>query len=290
MTQPVFRFAPSPNGYLHLGHAASALLNAEWARRVGGRFLLRIEDIDPQRSRPVFEDAIAEDLDWLGLTWEQPVLRQSEHLGDYAAALGRLVAGDMAYRCFCSRAASVRFVAAREVEGRPWPRDPDGTPFHAGPCALVPSSESQARALAGEPHVWRLRMVAALAALGGAPTIRTCVPSGPVTVARSDPAQWGDVTIARRDVPTSYHLSVVVDDARQGISHVVRGQDLAAATAIHRVLQELLGLPDPLYHHHALLRDAEGHKLAKSRSSVALRALRAGGWTPGDVRRAAGFG
>jgi glutamyl-Q tRNA(Asp) synthetase len=290
VTQPVFRFAPSPNGLLHLGHAASALLNHDLSRRLGGRFLLRIEDIDPQRSRPEFEDAILEDLAWLGLDWERPVLRQSEHLADYERVLVDLAGRGLVYRCFCSRGDTTRAVAALEAGGGTWPRDPDGAAFHAGPCARLDPAEAEARSLAGAPHLWRLRMDDALAAIGGPPGMRAWDPGGAIARLPTAPARWGDVVLARRDVPTSYHLSVVLDDARQGITHVVRGQDLAAATDVHRVLQALLGLPEPLYHHHALLLDEAGRKLAKSRSSLPLRELRARGWTPDDVRRAASPG
>jgi glutamyl-Q tRNA(Asp) synthetase len=287
--QPVFRFAPSPNGYLHLGHARSALLNEALARELDGRLLLRIEDIDPQRSRPVFEQALLEDLRWLGLTWEEPVLRQSEHMADYAGALDRLRAEGLVYRCFCSRSDTARAVAEAEAEGRAWPRDPDGAPLHAGPCAHLPPLESAARAAAGEPHAWRLSMDRALGRLADPPTYRDWDPARGVSTQPCEPAAWGNVILARRDVPTSYHLSVVLDDARQGVSHVVRGEDLRAATAVHRVLQELLGLPAPLYHHHPLVLDEDGRKLAKSRGSTSLRDLRAAGLGAAEVRARLGF-
>lgn len=288
--QPVFRFAPSPNGYLHLGHARSALLNDALARRIGGRLLLRIEDIDLQRSRPVFEDAIVEDLRWLGLSWEEPVLRQSEHMADYVGALARLRAERLVYRCFCSRSDTERAVAAAERGGTRWPRDPDGAPLHAGPCARLAHAESEARAEAGEPHAWRLAMDRSLGRIARPLTCDAWDPDGGVATVPVAAADWGDVLVARRDVPTSYHLSVVFDDARQGVTHVVRGEDLRAATAVHRVLQELLGLPAPLYHHHPLVLDEDGRKLAKSRGSTSLRALRAEGITAGQVRAQLGFG
>lgn len=287
MTQPVFRFAPSPNGYLHLGHAASALLNERLACETGGRLLLRIEDIDPQRSRPAFVAAIAEDLGWLGLAFDGAVLRQSEHLADYAGALRSLAERGLAFRCFCSRGDTARRVAEREAGGDTWPRDPDGAPHHGGPCTHLDPAEARARAEAGEPHAWRLHMDDAVRAIGGAPHVRQWTGGNAVEEVATAPAAWGDVLIARRDVPTSYHLSVVVDDARQAVTHVVRGEDLRASTAVHRVLQDLLGLPQPLYRHHRLLLDEAGRKLAKSRSSLPLRALRAQGWTPQDVRKAA---
>ena len=289
--QPVLRFAPSPNGFLHLGHALSALLNADIAQRLGGRLLLRIEDIDPERCRPTFEAALREDLAWLGLSFAEPVvMRQSQEMATYAAQIEVLRRRGLVYRCFCSRAETARLVAAHEAAGRPWPRDPDGAPLHAGPCAEIPDDIAAARAAAGAPHSWRLRMDRA-AALCGALSVRVFDAEGGAAGERAcRPEAWGDVVLARRDVPTSYHLAVVVDDARQGITHVVRGRDLESATDVHRVLQCLLDLPDPCYHHHKLLVGDDGAKLAKSSRSTALRDLRADGWTLADVRRAVGLG
>ncbi len=288
--QPVFRFAPSPNGFLHLGHALSALLNADLSARLGGRLLLRIEDIDPERCRPEYEAAIGEDLAWLGLSFDGPAMRQSGEMQVYAARIEALRARGLVYRCFCSRAQTARFVAEQEEGGRPWPRDPDGAPFHAGPCAELPEAEAAARAAAGALHTWRLHMARACDAAGGPLDIPRCDARGEGTgVSSARPQDWGDVVLARRDVPTSYHLAVVVDDARQGVTHVVRGEDLARATDVHRLLQALLGLPTPVYHHHRLLLGEDGQKLAKSTRSTALRDLRAQGWTPADVRRAVGL-
>jgi glutamyl-Q tRNA(Asp) synthetase len=288
--QPVFRFAPSPNGFLHLGHAFSALTNDALSRRLGGRFLLRIEDIDPQRSKETYVAAIEEDLSWLGLAWERPVLRQSRHMDDYAGALAGLQARGLVYRCFCSRGDTARFVAAHEAQGRAWPRDPDGAPLHAGPCARISDAEASTRAAAGDAHVWRLRMGEAVACLAGPVHVRAWDPwADSIRPFAVDPLAWGDVVLARRDVPTSYHLSVVVDDARQAITHVVRGADLEASTAVHRVLQALLGVPDPVYFHHRLLLDEAGRKLAKSRLSTPLRSLRAAGAIPAHLRAELGF-
>jgi glutamyl-Q tRNA(Asp) synthetase len=292
--QPVLRFAPSPNGFLHLGHAYSALLNAAIAERIGGRLLLRIEDIDPLRSRPEFEAAIHEDLAWLGIRHETPVRRQSRHIGDYAAALTGLRHRGLLYPCFCSRGETARFVAEREAGGAPWPRDPDGAPFHAGPCRSLETAEANRRIAAGEPHSWRLLLDHALAvadagALG--PGWRSFDPESlAVTEEPGSAPAWGDVVLGRKDVPTSYHLSVVLDDALQGVTHVVRGEDLRAATAVHALLQRLLGLPSPLYHHHGVVLDEEGRKLSKSIASTALRSLRAEGVTAEQVRRRLGFG
>ena len=273
--QPVFRFAPSPNGLLHLGHARSALLNFDMARQSSGRFLLRIEDIDRARCRPEHEAAMLRDLEWLGLEWEQPVRRQSEHFGCYSRALARLAASGLTYCCTCTRAQ-----IASAVAGQPdWPRDPDGAPHYPGTC--------RGDGMVAAPAARRLDMGKALAPLpcglswtelgGGTPRL---VPA--------EPQRWGDVVLARKDVPTSYHLSVVVDDALQGVTDVVRGADLFEATAIHRLLQHLLELPGPRYLHHALMMDEAGRKLSKSLASRSLASLRASGVTPEQVRMMAG--
>jgi glutamyl-Q tRNA(Asp) synthetase len=281
----VFRFAPSPNGYLHLGHAYSAVLNARMAQRAGGRFLLRIEDIDATRCRPEYEAAMFEDLRWLGLNWEEPVRRQSEHLTAYADALERLAARGLIYPSFESRAEIAALVAARERDG-PWPRDPDGAPLYPGTARALAPQERDRRMAAGDPYALRLDMAAALTAVGEAPLAWTETGAGPgceAGVISADPAQWGDVVLARKDIPTSYHLSVVLDDALQGITHVVRGQDLFAATGLHRLLQILLVLPEPIYHHHGLILDGDGRKLSKSTRATGLRELRAGGSSPADI-------
>ena len=290
MSRPTFRFAPSPNGRLHLGHAYSALLNARIAGRLGGRLLLRIEDIDPGRCRPDFVDGILADLDWLGLTFEAHPRRQSEHLSDYAAAHDRLAAGGLTYPCFCSRGQIAADIAAREARGEGRARDPDGAPLYPGTCRGLSPEEARARIARGEPHTWRLDMESALRTLTDPPVIRRFSPDdGAHETVAADPARWGDAVIARRDVPTSYHLSVVCDDAVQGITHVVRGQDLEAATDLHALLQRLLHLSGPAYHHHALIRTDNGEKLAKSKGSEALADLRARGATPADVRAMLGF-
>ncbi len=280
---PVFRFAPSPNGFLHLGHALSALLNADMATAAGGRLLLRIEDIDRARCRPEYEAAIYEDLAWLGLAWEQPVWRQSEHFDDYRAALGRLETMGLIYPSFESRAEIAAMVAEREKKG-PWPRDPDGAPLYPGDAKSLSSSERARRISAGEPYALRLHLAAALARTGALSWEEAG--SGAV---EADPAQWGDVILARKDSPASYHLAVTVDDAAQGITDVVRGQDLYHATSVHRLLQSLLGLPAPRYHHHRLILDAERRKLSKSTQATDLRELRSQGATPADIRKTVGL-
>lgn len=288
--QPVLRFAPSPNGRLHLGHALSALTNEAMALNLGARLLLRIEDIDVTRCRPEFISGIVTDLDWLGIRFDGPVLRQSEHFEDYRAALAQLSARGLVYPCFCSRQEIHREVAAFEARsGEAWPLDPDGAPLYPGTCKAMAPGEAARRVAAGEPHVLRLDMKAALAAAGEGLGYRVFDAEGGERLVPVDPARWGDVVLARKDVPTSYHLAVVLDDAAQGVTHVVRGQDLEAATEIHVVLQRLLGLPTPLYHFHRLLLDEDGRKLAKSRASTSLAELREAGETPSSIRRRLGF-
>jgi glutamyl-Q tRNA(Asp) synthetase len=282
MIPPVFRFAPSPNGHLHLGHALSALSNFDLARAAGGRFLLRIEDIDAARCRPDYERAIYDDLAWLGITWEEPVRRQSAHFDDYRAALARLDALGLIYPSFESRGEIARLVAERETRAS-WPRDPDGAPLYPGDALSLAPAERRRRMETGVPYALRLDMAAAIARTGALTWSETGADSraGSVTAA---PQMWGDVVLARKEMPTSYHLAVVVDDARQGVTHVVRGQDLFWSTSVHRVLQALLGLPAPNYHHHRLILDAEGKKLSKSTRATALRALRESGATAADIR------
>jgi glutamyl-Q tRNA(Asp) synthetase len=288
--EPRFRFAPSPNGRLHLGHAYSTLLNARIARTLGGQLLLRIEDIDLGRARPEFVAGILADLDWLGLRFDGSVRRQSEHFADYAAARDALAARDLIYPCFCSRGQIAAEVAARQARGAPVSRDPDGAPLYPGTCRALSADARRARIGQGEPHSWRLDMPAALRTLSDPLLIRRFSPDdGAEETVSADPARWGDAVIVRRDVPTSYHLSVVCDDAVQGITHVVRGQDLEAATDLHALLQRLLHCPMPAYHHHGLIRAEDGEKLAKSKDSESLADLRARGVTAEDVRARLGF-
>ncbi|WFU24096.1 tRNA glutamyl-Q(34) synthetase GluQRS [Bradyrhizobium sp. CB1717] len=287
---PVFRFAPSPNGFLHLGHAYSALLNFDRARGTGGRLLLRIEDIDATRCRPEYEAAIYEDLAWLGIAWETPVRRQSEHLSDYRAALERLSELGLVYPAFESRAEIARLVTAREADG-PWPRDPDGAPLYPGDAKSLSSGERTRLIASGAPYALRLDMAAACRRVDGLSWNELGEgPDGENGTVPARPEAWGDVILARKETPTSYHLSVVVDDALQGVSEIVRGQDLFHATAVHRLLQVLLVLPEPAYRHHALIRDEEGRKLSKSSRATGLRELRAAGATPASVRRLVGLG
>jgi glutamyl-Q tRNA(Asp) synthetase len=275
----ICRFAPSPNGFLHLGHAYSALMNARLARLQAGVFLVRIEDIDRARSKPVFEEAIREDLAWLGLHWPRPERRQSDHFAAYRAVLEILRARELAYPCFCTRGA-----IAAHIAGKPgWPRDPDGSPLYPGLCRDLSQQQRAQKIAAGAPFALRLDMARALAAVAAPLTYREFYEGDAPRDMTAEPALWGDVVIGRRDVPASYHLACVHDDAAQGVTDVARGADLEAATGLHVLLQALLGYPTPDYRHHRLVLDAEGRKLAKSKSSLPLRELRAKGFCAQQV-------
>lgn len=287
---PVFRFAPSPNGYLHLGHAYSALLNFDLARRSGGRFLLRIEDIDPTRCKSEYEAAIDEDLAWLGIAWERPVRRQSEHLADYRAALDRLSADGLVYPAFESRAEIARLVALGERGGTAWPRDPDGVPLYPGTAKQLAPDERIRLIESGAAFVLRLDMAQALGRVGRLTFVEQGEgPDGQTGRIEIRPQDWGDVVLARKETPTSYHLSVVIDDALQGVSEIVRGEDLFHATSVHVLLQHLLGLPRPTYRHHRLILDEAGRKLSKSTRSTGLRELRAARASVGAIRTLIGL-
>ena len=282
---PVLRFAPSPNGYLHLGHALSALVGFRLARELQGQFLLRIEDIDQTRARRVYVDAIFQDLTWLGLTWEPQVLHQSQEIAAYEEAASRLQDLGLLYPCFATRS---EIAAAANVGGRAPQRDPDGAIVYPGLHRDLSRDEVERRLASGERPAMRIRMDKAMELvrqrIGGKPlTFREMAQGGEIRLIEAQPERWGDAIIQRKDFPASYHLAVVVDDARQGVTHVTRGRDLFASTDIHRLLQVLLGLPEPIYRHHRLLRDASGDKLSKSEGAQSLRELRAAGWTAGDV-------
>lgn len=270
----VTRFAPSPTGDLHLGHARAALVAWTRARDAGGRFLLRLEDIDPGRCRPEYATRILEDLAWLGLDWDG-ARTQSEHLADYAAALAVLRGRGLAYPCFCTRADIARAAAA--------PHGPDDAPAYPGTCRALPDAARAARIAAGAPYAWRLDMARALSA---APAPLTFQEHG--RTVPCDPAPFGDVVLARKDAPASYHLCVTHDDAAQGVTLVTRGADLLPATHLHRLLQHLMGWPEPAYEHHALLAGPDGRRLSKRDRAATLRDLRAGGASPADVRAMAG--
>ena len=269
----VTRFAPSPTGWLHLGHACAALFAQGQA--AGGRFLIRLEDIDVTRARPEYEGAIFEDLAWLGLEWEQPVRRQSDHFADYRSALAKLEALGVLYPCFCTRREIQEEIA---LAGNA-PQGPDG-PLYPGTCRNRAAAERLQRTEAGESYALRLDVEKAALLVEGelewTDRERGCF------VAR--PAVFGDVVLARKDTPASYHLAVVVDDALQGITLVTRGEDLLEATHLHRLLQALLGLPVPEWQHHRLITDESGKRLAKRDDARSLRSLRAAGWTPERVR------
>ncbi|MGA3397794.1 MAG: tRNA glutamyl-Q(34) synthetase GluQRS [Acetobacteraceae bacterium] len=273
----ITRFAPSPTGYLHLGHALSALTAWRRARAAGGRFLLRLEDIDPGRCRPEFAVAIAQDLAWLGLDWDGPVHVQSQHLPEYRAALDALAARRLLYPCFCTRAEILAEVAASANA----PHTPDGSPLYPGTCRRLSTLQRLARIAAGERFALRLDMARALAAV----TAPLSFEEAGEGVIACDPAPFGDVVLARKDAPASYHLCVTHDDALQGVTLVTRGEDLKPATHLHRLLQALMGWPTPLYAHHRLLTDAAGRRLAKRDKAATLRDLRAAGWSPEAVRQ-----
>lgn len=274
----VTRFAPSPSGLLHLGHAHSALFAARHAG-TAGRFLLRIEDIDVGRCRPEFEPALKEDLAWLGIAWPEPVRRQSEHMGDYKAALQRLTAQELVYPCFCTR----RDIAEEIARSGAAPQGPDG-PLYPGICRALSHAERRERMASGTPFALRLDVAKAMRSTG---PLRFNDRARGEFIAT--PEIHGDAVLARKDVPTSYHLSVVVDDALQGITLVTRGEDLLPATHLHRLLQTLLGLPTPDYHHHGLLTDDAGRRLAKRDAARSLRSLREAGHNAAAVRAMAGF-
>jgi glutamyl-Q tRNA(Asp) synthetase len=274
--QAVLRFAPSPNGPLHRGHALSVWLNAAMAQKLNGRLLLRIEDIDPARSRPEHIEAIEEALDWLGVSYERPVRRQSQFMADYGQAFETLKKRGLVYPCFCTRTESD---AAIQAKGRDWPSDPDGSPLYPQTCRALSNAEIAARLAKGDKPQWRLDHAKAIAVTGSL-TWTSFDPETLVTTThQARPERWGDVVLVRKDTPTSYHLSVVVDDAIQGITHVVRGMDLEAATDIHTLLQALFGLPQPLYWHHPLINGPDGKKLAKSKASASLAVEREAGLT-----------
>ncbi len=277
---PTFRFAPSPTGALHLGNGYSALYSFDAARRMGARFLLRVEDIDRARCRPAHEVAMLADLAWLGLQWETPVRRQSEHMDDYAAALAKLTAAGLTYPCFCTRKEIAREIAAAPIA----PHGPDGA-LYPGICRSLPPNERQERIVSGAAFAVRLDCGKAASGIhadlywhdrhkGRQPL---------------QPGLHGDVVLARKDIPTSYHLAVTVDDALQGVSHVTRGADLFAASHVHRLLQALLDLPTPEYDHHRLLHDDDGVRMAKRHGAASLSQLRREGRDPGELRRSLGF-
>ena len=283
MTDFITRFAPSPTGYLHLGHAFSALTVWRAAREAGGKFLLRIEDIDQTRCRPEFEAAIFEDLAWLGLDWEGEVRRQSDHFANYAAALDTLIEKGVVYRCFKTRKEILDEIArAPHLSAN----GPEGPIYIGEP---IPSDEERSLLAEGSPFAWRLSMKAALASAARPLFFREETLSGEMNEIPATPEIFGDAIIARKDAGTSYHLASVHDDALQGVTHVIRGEDLRAAAHLHTLLQALLDLPRPVYRHHRLITDEAGRRLAKRDKALTLRAMREAGENAESVRRRLGF-
>lgn len=287
--RPVLRFAPSPNGALHLGHALSALIGSDMAEALGGRFLIRIEDIDYTRCREEFITQMFDDLAWLGLHWEEPVWRQSERFTTYSAASDWLLKLGLLYPCFATRS---EIGEATEISGGAL--DPDGTPLYPGLHKHLPKEEIAARLSRNEPFALRLHMDRALDALEGITGQRRVSfteldADGAAQRIEMDPAAWGDAVIVRKDIPASYHLAVTVDDARQGVTHVARGRDLFQSTSLHRLLQVLLGVPEPVYHHHRLVMGPDGRKLSKSAGDTALQSLREEGVDVAELRRRLGL-
>jgi len=273
----VTRFAPSPTGYLHLGHALSALTAFDAAQAQGGRFLLRVEDIDQGRSRSAFEAAIYEDLAWLGVRWEEPVRRQSAHMHEYEGVLGALIARQLLYRDFRTRKEIVETIASA----------PHGASHEKLHGEALPQAEEQARLAAGEAFGWRLSLKKARAALG--PGYFSLLFEDETGLVRANPGKHGDALLARKDFPTSYHLASVWDDFQQGVTHVIRGEDLREAAHLHVLLQKLLDLPTPIYRHHRLVLGEDGKRLAKRNAGATLRELRQSGKTPADVRAMLGL-
>lgn len=286
MAPETTRFAPSPTGLLHLGHAYAALFAADIAQASGGRFLVRMEDTDRVRSKPAFEAEILNDLRWLGLSWEEPVWRQSERTAAYLVALERLKGLGLVYPCFCTR----KDIEAEVAQAVGAPQGPDG-PHYVGTCRGLHDAERRARMETGAPFAWRLDAARAVAMVGGGLTFEEtgAGPSGEHGVIGVNALTYGDVVLARKDGVISYHLAVVVDDADQGVTLVTRGHDLFASAHVHRLLQALLGLPVPRYRHHRLILDAQGKRLAKRDDATSLKVLRAQGETPEGIRARLGL-
>jgi glutamyl-Q tRNA(Asp) synthetase len=286
----VTRFAPSPTGFLHLGHAYAALFAYDAAKRASGRFLLRIEDIDAERCRPEFEAAIKEDLRWLGADFEEPLRRQSEHLSDYAAALERLDSKGLLYPCFCTRKEIAEEIARAGIAPQATEMGPDG-PIYPGTCRSLSPEVWKKRIAEGAPYALRLDMAKAVASLTQELSFEELGrgPNGETGKRIARPLLFGDVVLARKEMPTSYHLAVAVDDAIQGITLVTRGEDLFPATHVQRLIQALLGLATPAYCHHRLILDAQGRKFSKRDKAVTLAELRRLGLSPLDIRARAGL-
>ncbi len=278
MARPVFRFAPSPNGKLHLGHAFSALLNLKLARQCNGKSLLRIENIDQNRCTPDLETEMLRDLEWIGFEWDEPPRRQSEHFGEYNAALSRLDEMGLVFPSVLTRGEIRRLVSEKQAAGHEWPHDPDGSPLYPGTEHLLGDEEKKQILQSDAAYSLRLD----LEQVSGLENITW--KEGKAGIVDANPAKWGKPVLARKDTPASYHLCCVVDDSIQGISHIVRGADLYETTSLHRVLQNLLDLPEPEYLHHRLVLEEDGTKLSKSRHDTSLADLRASGYSPADIK------
>ncbi|MGB7286107.1 MAG: tRNA glutamyl-Q(34) synthetase GluQRS [Salaquimonas sp.] len=290
-SKPVMRFAPSPNGRLHLGHAYSALLNQKIAREIGATLRLRVENTDLIRSTPVLEQRMLEDLEWIGFKWDGAVYRQSDHLENYAAAIEILRQSGLAYPAFMSRKEVQHFVERETELGNSWPVDPDGAPHYPPNDRLMGKDLRQTFIDQGKPHSIRLDMEAAAQRCGEELTWHEegSGPEGESHIVAVDPLKWGDIVLSRKDSPASYHLASVVDDALMGVTHIVRGRDLFWSTSAHRLLQTLFGYAEPNYFHHDLILDFDGRKLSKSRNDTSLAELRASGATPNDIRKMIGL-
>ncbi len=286
MQETIFRFAPSPNGLLHLGHAYSALLNYKMATQLGGKFLLRIEDIDITRCKPEFAVAIEEDLKWLGIEWEYPIRRQSEHFQDYEQAFLKLKEMGLVYPSVLSRSEIKSFIQQQSTK-KSWPLDPDGVPIYPDEKLVIDQDERKRRLSDRNSIIWRLDMKKALASVGQKLDWyeEGVGPNGESGKIKANPTVWGDVILVRKDTPTSYHLSVVVDDAIQNVTHIIRGQDLFWSTGVQRLLQQLLNFPTPQYFHHELIFDASGKKLSKSKQNTGIRVIRAKGTTVKEIKK-----
>lgn len=286
MTKPVFRFAPSPNGHLHLGHAYSALLNQKMAREMEGKLLLRIEDIDTTRCTQELETQMLRDLEWIGFEWDEKPRRQSEHFEEYAQALEKLKALDLIYPSNLSRSEIKKIIAEKEAQGVNWSKDPDGTPLYPGDERTLSTDQHAALISSSQTYALRLNMQKAVQCIKQEISWTEIDRDKPIV---EEPLDWGDVILARKGFPVSYHLCCTLDDALQGITHVVRGKDLYHATSIHALLYKLLELQSPLYHHHELILDDNREKLSKSKNHTSLKDLRNTGMTTEQLKEILGF-
>lgn len=291
MSQPVFRFAPSPNGRLHLGHAFSALLNQQMANELDGKLLLRIEDTDLTRCTPVLEQRMLEDLEWLGINWDEEPTRQSDNIATYESIIETLQDEGLVYPAFMSRSQIKATIAREEENGIIWPTDPDGSPLYPNYDRKLLVDERESRIENGDAYALRLDMEKALQFINSdLHWFENCEgPNSEIGVINADPAAWGDIILSRKDAPASYHLACVTDDAMQGITHVVRGRDLFWSTSVHLLLQQLLGFPTPQYHHHDLILDENNNKLSKSNNDTSIAQLRETGATVMDIKKMIGI-